>query len=168
MEANINVENYYNKYGPMVFRRCRQLLKSEDDAMDALQDVFVSLLKQSGRLTGEYPSSLLYTMATNTCLNRLRAGKLRKEETFEEQVQKNEELLPDYSYEKIDARLFIEDILRTEDEDTRTICFMHYADGMTLEETGKTVGLSISGVRKRLLSFKKRAEAHHGGNKVHE
>ena len=160
MKARIDLEAYYNKYCPMVFRRCRQLLRNEDDAMDAVQDVFINLIKHSNRLTGDYPSSLLYTIATNISLNRLRAKKYRAEGQTVEYTEEKEAVFLDNSYEKIDAGLLIEDILKTEEEITRTICFMHYADGITLEEIGKTVDLSISGVRKRLLSFKKRAQVH--------
>jgi RNA polymerase sigma-70 factor (ECF subfamily) len=33
---------------------------------------------------------------------------------------------------------------------------MHYVDGMTLEETAAAVGLSVSGVRKRLAALRMR------------
>lgn len=68
----VNVEEYYRKYGPMVLRRCRFLLKNEDKALDAMQDVFVRLLMSQERLRDEYPSSLLYRMATNICINVIR------------------------------------------------------------------------------------------------
>ncbi len=35
---------------------------------------------------------------------------------------------------------------------------MHYVDGMTLEEVAGEVGLSVSGVRKRLRTLKARVE----------
>jgi RNA polymerase sigma-70 factor (ECF subfamily) len=56
----------------MVQRRCRGLLRDEDEAQDAAQEVFVRVLKSSHRLSNRYPSSLLYRVATNVCLNRLR------------------------------------------------------------------------------------------------
>jgi RNA polymerase sigma-70 factor (ECF subfamily) len=56
----------------MVLRRCRRLLRDEDAALDACQDVFVRVLEHRSRLDNRYPSSLLYRMATNVCLNRLR------------------------------------------------------------------------------------------------
>ena len=37
----MDVEALYQKYGPMVLRRCRQLLRDEDEALDVVQDVFV-------------------------------------------------------------------------------------------------------------------------------
>ena len=35
---------------------------------------------------------------------------------------------------------------------------LHYVDGMTLEETAEAVGLSVSGVRKRLRSLKSKVK----------
>ncbi len=76
----INVEEYYKKYGPMVFRRCRTILKDEDRALDAMQEVFVKLLLNKDKLKDAFPSSLLFHIATNVCLNIIRSDKRRPEE----------------------------------------------------------------------------------------
>ena len=68
----LDVEALSVRYGGMVLRRCRRLLGNEDEALDASQDVFVRLVEQRERLTAEFPSSLLYRIATNVCLNRIR------------------------------------------------------------------------------------------------
>mgnify|MGYP002830669858 CR=1 FL=1 len=73
----MDVEELYQRYGPMVMRRCRQLLKEVNEALDATQDVFVQILKRRDRLEMTYPSSLLYRIATNQCLNRIRDGQRR-------------------------------------------------------------------------------------------
>jgi DNA-directed RNA polymerase specialized sigma24 family protein len=41
---------------------------------------------------------------------------------------------------------------------------MYHADGMTLREIGEAVGMSVSGVRKRLVSFQARAKIRLGGS----
>jgi RNA polymerase sigma-70 factor (ECF subfamily) len=154
----MDIAAWYEKYSPMVIRRCRALLRDEDDAMDAVHDVFINLLRAEGRLSGSYPSSLLYTVATNVCLNRLRDRKRtdrgdmpgREEFSFAGGEACGE-------YDLVDAKLLVEAILEDESEDTRTICFMYHGDGMTLREIGEAVGLSISGIRKRLEAFRKRA-----------
>ena len=69
---DIDVEAFYVRYGPMVVRRCRRLLGDEQAAYDATQEVFLKVLARRERLTGDYPSALLFRIATNTCLNRLR------------------------------------------------------------------------------------------------
>jgi len=71
----IDVEEYYKRYGPMVLRRCRQLLKDEAKALDAMQEVFTKLLVHKKRLKDRYPSSLLYRMSTNICLNMIRGDR---------------------------------------------------------------------------------------------
>ena len=63
----------------------------------------------------------------------------------------------DEGFDQVDAELLVETILEDESEDTRVICYMYHADGMTLSEIGKAIGLSVSGVRKRLEAFRKRA-----------
>jgi RNA polymerase sigma-70 factor (ECF subfamily) len=159
---DIDIKAYYEKYLPMVFRRCRFMLGNEEDALDAVQDVFVKLLRARHRLRGQFPSSLLYTIATNTCLNRIR-GKKRSRETFHENM---EELLPAYhdrGFDHVEAKLLLEGILDAESESTRGICFMYFADGMTLKEIGEVLGMSVSGVRKRIRSFNARARAKIGG-----
>jgi len=156
----IDIAAWYEKYGPMVIRRCRALLRNDEEAMDAVQDVFVNLLRTEGRLRDSFPSSLLYTIATNVCLNRLRSKKREAGETrFSPGFDAEGEAFGAVSgdYDQVEAELLVEAILEDESEKVRTICFMYHADGMTLREIGEAVGLSISGVRKRLEAFKKRA-----------
>ena len=154
---DIDIQAYYEKYGPMVYRRCKQLLKHEDDALDALQDVFIKLINNKHKLKGNFPSSLLYVIATNTCLNKIRWQK-RQTQHSEGEFVENMYLSYDQGFDHVEAKMMISLILETESESTQSICFMYYADDMTLEEIGQTMGMSISGVRKRLVTFQKRAK----------
>lgn len=156
----IDVEALYRKYGPMVLRRCRQLLQNEDKALDAMQDVFVQVLRHADRLTAEAPSSLLYRIATNTCLNILRGEKRRP-------VSGKEELLMEIASvdeyeERSVTRAFLDELFSREKASTRTIAVLHYVDRLTLEQTAAEVGLSVSGVRKRLRTLRKRGLALEG------
>ena len=153
----IEIAAWYEKYGPMVIRRCRSILKDPDDAMDAVHDVFVNLLRKEARLHGAFPSSLLYTMATNVCLNKLRKKKRETPRDFT-----GEEALftiTDEGFDRVEAGLLLEIILRDESEMNRAINFMYHVDEMTLAEIGEAAGLSVSGVRKRLEAFKARARS---------
>ena len=152
----IDIEECYKKYAPMVFRRCSSLLKNEEEALDAVQDVFVNVLRHYKKLHGQFLSSLLYTIATNTCLNRLRRRKLQGVCT--EDPQELSCGSEDPQFERVENSMIMDIILQDESESTRAICFMYHGDGMTLREIGETMGLSISGVRKRLLAFNARAK----------
>jgi RNA polymerase sigma-70 factor (ECF subfamily) len=132
----------------MVLRRCRQLLRAEDAALDACQDVFVRLLEQRGRLNARYPSSLLYTMATNVCLNRIRDRKRHPETPDEERLQAI--ACAESPRGDSDARLLLDWLFDRHPASSRTIAVLHYVDGLTLDEVAAETGLSVSGVRKRL------------------
>jgi RNA polymerase sigma-70 factor (ECF subfamily) len=60
------------------------------------------------------------------------------------------------------ARAFLDDLFSQEKASTRTIAVLHYLDRLTLEETAAEVGLSVSGVRKRLRALRKRGLALEG------
>ena len=153
---NIDIEACYNKYAPMIFRRCKGILGNEDDALDAAQDVFIKLLTHQNRLHGQFLSSLLYIMATNTCLNRLR--QLKKQGTVNQDPETLLLSAHDSGFDKVEARILMDTVLDGESESTRAICYMYHGDGMSLNEIGELMGLSISGVRKRLTTLKARAQ----------
>lgn len=152
----VDVEAYYQRYGPMVLRRCRKLLASEAQAQEAMQDVFVKVLQYQDRLKNEAPSSLLYRMATNTCLNILRSQR-RHPETPDQELLLRIAMCDDVEARSL-GRQVINRIFKREKESTRTIAVLHLVDGMTLEEVAGEVGLSVSGVRKRLRTLKHRVK----------
>lgn len=156
----IDVETVYRKYGPMVLRRCRVLLKDEAAAVDVMHDVFVQLLRHRERLVEAGTSSLLYRIATHACLNRLRSASRQAGDADEAlllRIAGLEDLEARTGAASVLARLF-----GREPESSRTMAVLHLVDGLTLEETADAVGLSVSGVRKRLRTLRARLEAQEG------
>src|SRR5580692_6542227 len=144
----------------MVLRRCRQLLGDESTARDAMHDVFVQVLTHADRLADHAPSSLLFRIATNTCLNRLRSRKRRPEDG-------DPELLVEIAAAtdpaaRSAARAALDALFRYEPADTAVIAVMHLHDDMTLEEVAAEVGMSVSGVRKRLARLRTKLHALEG------
>ena len=141
----------YEAYAPMVYRRCVFLLKDDAEAKDMVQNVFLRVYERMDTLDLSQPSSLLWNTATRLCLNRIRDKKRRGLD-----LDSSELLLTIACAEEddgIEARGLLAKIFSKEQESTRTIATLHYVDGMTLEETAETVGLSVSGVRKRLRTL---------------
>ena len=144
----------YEAYAPMVFRRCVFLLKDDSEAKDMVQNVFLRVYERVESLDLSQPSSLLWNTATRLCLNRIRDKKRRGLD-----VDTSELLLTIACAEEENGREaggILARIFSKEQESTRTIATLHYVDGMTLEETAETVGLSVSGVRKRLRTLQAR------------
>jgi RNA polymerase sigma-70 factor (ECF subfamily) len=135
----------------MVLRRCRKLLGDDQTARDAMHDVFVHILSRADELDHQAPSSLLFKVATNVCLNRLRARKRRPEDGDALLVEIAERTDP---AARSAARAALDTLFRNEPDDTAVIAVLHLHDRMTLEEVAAEVGMSVSGVRKRLAKLR--------------
>jgi RNA polymerase sigma factor (sigma-70 family) len=151
-EQDLDVEGLWTRYGGLVLRRCRQLLRDEEEALDVTQDVFVQLLRRRSHLEVRYPSSLLWKMATNLCLNRLRDRRGAPEAVAEETLVRLAHL--DDPTPGTEARFTLQRLFARHRDSTRVIAVLHFVDGLTLEQTAREVGLSVSGVRKRLRGLR--------------
>jgi RNA polymerase sigma factor (sigma-70 family) len=152
-DGGIDVEALYRRFGPMVLRRCRRLLGNEDDALEVAQEVFVSLVRNRRRLDERYPSSLLFRMATNLSLNRIR------DRRHQPLLPGDEVLHRIAGWKDLDAPLLLDALFRRQPASTRTMAVIHFVDGLTLEQVARIAGLSVSGVRKRLRGLRARLEA---------
>ena len=158
---SLDIESSFERYGGLVMRRCYALLRDEGEAQDALQDVFVALLRREQRLNDEAPAALLLRVATNICLNRLRTRRRRPEDRDQERLLEIAALEDGAGEGRTVARNLLQKLFRVDDPlaaSTRTIAVMHLVDGLTLEEVAREAGLSVSGVRKRLRALRSRLE----------
>ena len=149
----MDTEKLFDKYWPMVLMRCRQMLGDDASAEDAAQEVFLKLLEKQDSLNVEYPSSLLWTMATNRCLNVLRSRTQRSEKpdcnSLLERVACSLDIEAAAGARSILRKLFARHL-----ESSRTIAVLYLIDGMTLEEVAAVVGMSVAGVHKRLRALR--------------
>ncbi|MEQ1566098.1 MAG: sigma-70 family RNA polymerase sigma factor [Myxococcota bacterium] len=148
----VDLRHWYQQFGPMVNRRCRALLRDDEEAREAMQDVFVEVLRRGEGLTVEAPSSFLYRTATNVCLNRLRSRR-RKPSDADSDLVERIAVAPDAEDRSLSAVL-LDRLFAREQVSTREMAVMHLVDGLTLEQVAAETGMSVSGVRKRLRVLK--------------
>lgn len=140
----------------MVLRRCRKLLGDDPSARDAMHDVFVQVLSRRDSLDDRAPSSLLFRIATNVCLNRIRGRRRRPEDGDPDLVERIAQSTE--PGDRSTARSVLDALFRHEPDDTAVMAVLHLYDQMTLEEVAAEVGMSVGGVRKRLAKL--RAKLH--------
>jgi RNA polymerase sigma-70 factor (ECF subfamily) len=156
----VDIESFYRLHGPMVLRRCRRLLRDEAKAVDAMHDVFVEILRRKDTLDASSPAGLLLTTATHVCLNRLRGERRKPEDADDEMLFHIAALGSEVNAEtRTLAGRILDRLFAGQPESTRLIAVLHYVDRLTLEEVAGEVGLSVSGVRKRLRTLKERLPA---------
>jgi RNA polymerase sigma-70 factor (ECF subfamily) len=151
---DIDIEAFYTRYGPMVLRRCRKLLGDEQAAHDAMQEVFLKVLAFRERLTGDYPSALLFRIATNICLNRLREDRRHGLRGYPPHLR--ELVLAPAHEAAVSAGNLLDHLFEHERDEARQIAVMYFVDGMTLKEIGAALELSTSGVHKRIDRLRRR------------
>ncbi len=160
----VSVADLYSKYGPMVLRRCKRLMRDEAKAVDAMHDVFVLVTRHQDRLDRAAPSALLNRLATNVCLNHLRSARRHPEDSDDELVLS---IARDLDLEaRAHARSLLARLFADEPDSTATIAVLHYVDGMTWDEVAHEVGLSVSGVRKRARGLAERLQLMKGADDV--
>ncbi len=150
----IDVEDAYRRFGPMVVRRCRALLADDEQAVDAMHDVFVRLIREHERLDDRGMSSLLYRIATNVSLNKLRTRR-RKPEVADDDMLAALAHAGDLE-DATHGRSLVAKLFGRVSESTTTMAVMHWVDGMSLDEVAAETGMSVSGVRKRLRLLRDR------------
>ena len=89
-EAEV-VNTWYRRYGQVIYRRCLRLLGDLEDSEDAIQTIFLKVLKRlekskDGPFRPDDPLKYLYRTATNVCLNKIRSNGRRPEVPQDELV----------------------------------------------------------------------------------
>lgn len=158
--TNDDIRALYEKYGSWIFNRARSLLKDEQAAYEAMQDVFVKVLEVGSAFRGDSsPWTWLYRITTNHCLNMIRSRKSWKkamEGVGREQIRLMEEPQENADSVLVNKDWFVKQ-MADEDETTQRIIFCYYFDQMTQEEIVEALGISRKTVYKRLKKFMDKA-----------
>ncbi len=139
MGAGLDVEGLYRKYGHSVLRRARQILASDDEAGEILQEIFVGLVARPEQFEQRSaPSTFLYAATTNACLARLRDRKNRLR-LIDEQVKP---WTTDIDPRSADAALMVRGVLAQLSEEEARAAVYYHLDGMTHAEIAEVLGCS--------------------------
>lgn len=147
----------YERYGPAVRSRCRYVLKDPAEAEDAMHEVFAKAFTHlEGYRAQASPLTWLVQIATNHCLNVLRASRA----AWKDEVERMAKLAPVGSGTPVEGRDLVRALLGRFDSETQAAAIHYYVDEMTLEEVAAAIGRSVPTVRKRLAEFAQAARAH--------
>jgi RNA polymerase sigma-70 factor (ECF subfamily) len=150
MITRADVEDLYKRYGHVVFRRCRALLGREEEAMDAMQEVFIRALKYGrGFRPGKKPLPWLFGIATRICFDRYRL-QARYGPLDDQRLGAARGLDPE-------QKALLLTHLEKFDPLTTEIVLCYHLEEMTMEEISAHVGRSRKTVGKRLDRFRKRS-----------
>jgi RNA polymerase sigma-70 factor (ECF subfamily) len=145
----------YERHAPAVYGRCRYLLRDEEAARDALQDVFAKALRALPEFrAAASPSTWLMRIATHHCLNLMRAQRAQWREQLL-QLGKDRRA----EHEPPDRRELVRALLAAAPEEAQEMAVLYFVDELTQAEIGEATGRSLPTVRKRLREFLSAARA---------
>lgn len=134
-----DVEQLYRKYGHSVLRRARQILASDADARDVLQEIFASLVARPSQFGAKSAAStFLYSMTTHACLQRLRDAR-RRIQLIDEHVRPWTTDLDERSPE---ARAAVQRVLAQLPPDEAEAVVYYHLDGMSHAEIAELLACS--------------------------
>lgn len=144
----------YQRHAHALLRRCRELLRNDEEARDVMQEVFLRVLEVPALFRRQSsPATFLFGMATNMCLRRLRNGSARGPLWQASVARSIEEGRPGMA-EAAEARELAAAILTEADEETAAIALYHFVDGLTQGEIAGLVGRSRVTVNQSLQRFR--------------
>ncbi|MFT7626224.1 MAG: RNA polymerase sigma-70 factor (ECF subfamily) [Myxococcota bacterium] len=142
-------EMLYRKHGRMVMRRVRCFF-SGSDVEEVLQEVFVKVLEKVDSFRRESsPTTWLYRLTTNHCIERLRRRKRRGELMAE-----NAPMFLTSTAASQEDRTFAHELFSELDEETAQLGVYYYLDGMTHAEIARVAGCSARTVGNRLETLR--------------
>ncbi len=150
--------------GPRMLAVARRLLRSDDDAADAVQDAFISVFRAIGNFEGGAKlSTWLHRIVVNASLMRLR-NRARHPETsiddllpkFVEDGQHIDEPREWRSPEPLDAlerretRNLVRSLIDRLPSDYRTVLLLRDIEGLDTKETAELLGVTPNAAKIRL------------------
>jgi len=146
-------QDMYELYYQLVHRVCYRYTKNREEADDLSQEIF---LKVHGSFAGfegnSQPSTWLYRVATNHCLDHLRWKKRQTELLAGYGDDLTFSRAPESSPDNPAKRLFRR-LLETMDAANRQVVFLRFEVGLTHEEIAEICGVSRVAITKRLAKF---------------
>lgn len=147
------LDELYRRFAPRIYSRCLFILADEEEALDAVHDIFLKLKRKMPSFRGDSEvMTWIYRIATNHCLNRLRSRKaynraverLSRDPTFKHE---------DDAIAKAEKRDLIIRLCRGIHRRKVQMIFHRYYDEMNHAEIARIMGISERAVRKALKSF---------------
>ena len=145
--------NMYETHYQLVHRVCYRYTKNRDEADDLAQEIFLKVHGNFSSFEGNsQPSTWLYRVASNHCLDHLRWKKRQADLMVGYGDDLATSRVPEASPDNPAKRLFRR-LLDGMDAANRQVVFLRFEVGLTHEEIAEICGVSRVAITKRLAKF---------------
>lgn len=153
----------YEEARTSVYAFALSILKSHQDAEDAMQDTFVAVFTHAQSYTPQgKPLAWILTVTRNFCLKALKQGKrtLSQEEDWERYAEEGSD-----EAEQTENRLMLIELLKVLSEEERQIMTLHAVSGLKHRQIAELLDIPLSTVLSKYnRAIKKVRNNMEGGN----
>ena len=158
-------EELYKKTYPRAYTVAIQTLKNKEDALDVLQDAYVSVFKKIDTLRDESKlEAWVNRIVANRCIDHIRKYRGNNAATpfvemtpddsdveFEDVLEnENKEFMPEESVDYSATKKIMQGILNQLSEEQRLCVLMYYYEELSISEIADTLDCSTGTVKSRL------------------
>lgn len=148
------------RYSDKVHNLAMRITRNPEDAEEILQDVFLTVYHKINSFEGKSAfSSWLYRIAANTSFMKLRKRKQQAAVSFDDVTTLGEEILTrnrsdvsdvNYISSRHELRAALEGAIGKLPDEYRTIFILRDVDGLSNQEVGEILDISVPAVKSRL------------------
>lgn len=145
------------RYTLLLFGVCMKYLKNEEEARDAVQQIFLKVITELQRYKVEYFKSWLYMVAKNHCLMKIRATQGKRETELKEEITgpaEDGDHISSIREKDVTLNLMNESLeeLNKEQKDCVTL---FYLEKRSYQEIADSTGLSMMQVKSHIQNGKR-------------
>ena len=149
------IEKLYDEYADLLYRLALSHLGNREDAMDAVQDVFVKYVTLNKKMPdNNYRKAWFIRVTINRCYDLLRRRNVREYTPLDEV----EEVLVN---DECEIPQSVRSMLESVSEKYRTVLVLYYLEGFSIEEIANILKATPSAVKMRLLRAREAVKATH-------
>lgn len=152
----------YKRYSGKVFGKCISLLKNEEAAEDAVQEIFMKILFNLSKFSGRSKfSTWLYSITYNFCIDTIRKQKKNLSTAVDdiENYDVVDDVEDSFLMEMNVERLKV--ILGEIPTDDKSILLMKYQDELSIKEIGDILDKSESAIKMKIKRAKQKFKKVH-------
>ncbi len=155
-------ETVVRTYGGRMLAVARRMLRSDDDAQDAVQEAFVSAFKALDRFQAQAKlSTWLHRIVVNACLMRLRSRRRAREDSLDELLPRFDEdgawaaEVPQWDgpadlVERSETRELVRRCIDRLPDAYRTVLLLRDVEELDTDEAAAALGTTASAIKTRL------------------
>jgi len=156
VRSNDDIVAIYQRHVKTVYRLCFSYLKNANDTEDAVQNVFIKLIRHRGEfMSSEHEKAWLITCSTNHCKDLLKSAYVRRTDFEVPEVADENSRLP-FGNEVLQSVLALP-------EKYKTSVYLYYYEGYKTNEIARIIGRPASTVRSYLSEARSLLRTSLGG-----